>query len=69
MIVSSILFGLMHFIPSIGAISLNELCLQSIQYVLAGIAFCLVYIKRGNVLMLEYGKKYITIGVEVYGIK
>ena len=50
MIVSSILFGLMHFIPSIGAISLNELCLQSIQYVLAGIAFCLVYIKRGNVV-------------------
>ena len=40
----------MHFIPSIGAISLNELCLQSIQYVLAGIAFCLVYIKRGNVV-------------------
>ena len=33
-IVSSVLFGLMHFIPSIGAISLNELCLQSIQYVL-----------------------------------
>ena len=32
-IVSSVLFGLMHFIPSIGAISLNELCLQSIQYV------------------------------------
>ena len=50
MIVSSVLFGLMHFIPSIGAISLNELCLQSIQYVLAGIAFCLVYIKRGNVV-------------------
>ena len=49
-IVSSVLFGLMHFIPSIGAISLNELCLQSIQYVLAGIAFCLVYIKRGNVV-------------------
>ena len=49
-IVSSILFGLMHFIPSIGAISLNELCLQSIQYVSAGIAFCLVYIKRGNVV-------------------
>ena len=69
MIVSSILFGLMHFIPSIGAISLNELCLQSIQYVLAGIAFCLVYIKRGDVLMLEYGKKYRTIGAEVYGIK
>ena len=37
--------------------------------ILAGIAFCLVYIKRGDVLMLEYGKKYITIGVEVYGIK
>lgn len=49
-IVSSVLFGLMHFIPSIGAISLNELCLQAIQYVLAGIAFCLVYIKRGNVV-------------------
>ena len=49
-IVSSVLFGLMHFIPSIGAISLDELCLQSIQYVLAGIAFCLVYIKRGNVV-------------------
>lgn len=46
MIVSSVLFGLMHFIPSIGAISLNELCLQSIQYVLAVIAFCLVYIKE-----------------------
>lgn len=45
-IVSSVLFGLMHFIPSIGAISLNELCLQAIQYVLAGIAFCLVYIKE-----------------------
>ena len=30
-----VLFGLMHFIPSIGAISLNELCLQSIQYVLS----------------------------------
>ena len=45
-----VLFGLMHFIPSIGAISLNELCLQAIQYVLAGIAFCLVYIKRGNVV-------------------
>lgn len=47
-IISSVLFGLMHFIPSIGAISLNELCLQAIQYVLAGIAFCLVYIKRGK---------------------
>ena len=50
MIISSVLFGLMHFIPSIAAISLNELCLQAIQYVLAGIAFCLVYIKRGNVV-------------------
>ncbi len=48
MIVSSVLFELMHFIPSIGAISLNELCLQSIQNVLAVIAFCLVYIKRGK---------------------
>ena len=48
MIVSSVLFELMHFIPYIGAISLNELCLQSIQYVLAVIAFCLVYIKRGK---------------------
>ena len=37
-------------VPDMERLRLNELCLQSIQYVLAGIAFCLVYIKRGNVV-------------------